>query len=294
MNKTRRADRSHTRISQKVAREFQAYMEDDLPQGEPIVKTCRRLLLQRLRAYFSRPPPSTYVPASEAAIAKEVFARDIYRFRPTCCLKSGRCFLKPGDTLLDIGAHIGLTALAASSVAARVVAVEPNPRCFAIMKRNLTGRSAGCEFVLEQMAVSGSPGKLDFWLHKGRGKGRKGKRRDRLFFGGLYKRRPVQSTPIVVDAQRLDWFISRHNPDVIKLDAEGAEIEIGRCRADAWGRVRAIVAEWDWTHHDLSAWGATKAALQRSGFDVKHPKLPEALPVRAKNTGMIIVATRHL
>ena len=290
LNKASRIDVSHGRITQKVAGEYKAYMEESerkLPRKEALVQRCRQVLAQRLRAYYSQLPANTYVPRTETTIVAEIFSRDVYRFLPDCCLPKERCLLMPGDTVLDIGAHVGLASLAASSVAKTVVAVEPHPRCFSILQRNLAGRDSSTEYVLEQKAVSREPGKVKLWLHKGKGSGR-----SRLFFSSLYKKRPMRSKPVLVDGQPLQWFISRYEPDVVKLDGEGCEIELGNCKV--WGRVRTIVAEWDWKYHGLCTWARTRKALERSGFHIKHANIPKSLPIPGKNSGMIFVATRQL
>lgn len=45
---------------------------------------------------------------------------------------------KPGQTLIDVGANVGMySLLAAAKGAGRVVAVEPNPNSFAVLTRNI-------------------------------------------------------------------------------------------------------------------------------------------------------------
>lgn len=49
-------------------------------------------------------------------------------------------YLRPGDTVIDVGAHIGFTALVASAAVApsgRVYALEPHPRIFAFLQENI-------------------------------------------------------------------------------------------------------------------------------------------------------------
>ena len=128
--------------------------------------------------------------------------------------------------------------LNASNVVAKVVAVEPHPRCFSILQAKFANRNSSCTFVLAQKAGSRTPGKLKLWQHKCRGRGR-----NRLFFSSLYKKLPMQDTPILVEGRRLDWFIERYNPHVVKLNAEGCEVELGCC--SNWKRVRTIICERD-------------------------------------------------
>ncbi len=49
-------------------------------------------------------------------------------------------FIQPGDLCFDIGAHVGNRVLVWSRLGARIVAVEPQPACLALLRR-LYGRS---------------------------------------------------------------------------------------------------------------------------------------------------------
>src|SRR5262249_21732360 len=74
--------------------------------------------------------------------------------------------LKPGMILLDIGAHIGQYTLVASQLVGDTGAVhsfEPDPETFNWLSRNLQ-MNARRNVHLNQLALSGKPGKTKFYL----------------------------------------------------------------------------------------------------------------------------------
>lgn len=63
--------------------------------------------------------------------------------------------IRPGDLCFDIGAHVGNRVNAWSRLGARIVAVEPQPHCMALLRR-LYGRASN--IVLVEEAVGAAPG----------------------------------------------------------------------------------------------------------------------------------------
>lgn len=66
-----------------------------------------------------------------------------------------RRLLRPGELYFDIGAHVGNRIAAALAAGARVVAVEPQPSCVAVLRR-LYGRNPRVTLLPE--AVGAAPG----------------------------------------------------------------------------------------------------------------------------------------
>jgi len=64
-------------------------------------------------------------------------------------------FIRPGDLCFDVGAHVGNRVFAWSRLGARIVAVEPQPACLALLRR-LYGRSP--RVTLVDQAVGAVPG----------------------------------------------------------------------------------------------------------------------------------------
>lgn len=121
--------------------------------------------------------------------------------------------LRPGATLLDVGAHVGYyTLLAARLVGSggSVYAFEPNPRNCAFLRRHVAAN--GCDHVrVEEAAAANVNGVAGFDFGTGSGTGH-------LAAGGAVEVRTV----------RLDDFCRDHDiaPDAIKIDVEGAELDV--------------------------------------------------------------------
>jgi len=66
-------------------------------------------------------------------------------------------FIKPGDLVFDVGAHVGDRIAAFRRLGARVVACEPNPALVKAL-RLIYGRDA--DVVIEPVAVGAKPGEI--------------------------------------------------------------------------------------------------------------------------------------
>lgn len=128
--------------------------------------------------------------------------------------------IKKGDVVLDIGANIGYYSVLASKLVGKkgkVYAFEPDPRNLKLLYKNLEVN--GCQNVVVVEAALGSKkGKLFLTQdisnpgESSLAKGKKGKK-------------------ILVDVIRLDDFVRQKrikNVDLIKIDVEGAELEVLR------------------------------------------------------------------
>ena len=70
-------------------------------------------------------------------------------------------FIAPGDLCFDLGSHVGNRLLVWSRLGARVVAVEPQPQCMALLRR-WYGRRPNITLVEE--AVGAAPGVETLWI----------------------------------------------------------------------------------------------------------------------------------
>ncbi|HVK18491.1 MAG TPA: FkbM family methyltransferase [Fimbriiglobus sp.] len=125
--------------------------------------------------------------------------------------------LKPGDTFIDVGANFGFyTVLAARLVGptGRVIAFEPDPRSFELLRRNVE-RNGCTNVVLEQKALSSEPGTLTLQVSDSNRGGHS------VVRGGT---EDVSHT-VDVPAVRLDDYLSGRDVrvDLVKIDTEGAE-----------------------------------------------------------------------
>jgi FkbM family methyltransferase len=173
-------------------------------------------------------------------------------------------YLRPGDTVVDCGAHVGLySAIAARLVGdeGRVVAVEPNPATAALLRRNLAGaRSAR---VVE--AALGA-GERHATLHLG-------KTGNSAFDSVTDSASEFRGDEVVeVAAMSLDELLaSVGSPKVelLKLDVEGHELRIleGAMASIRAGRLPLMIVEF--TEANARAAGGTRAlaaALRELGY----------------------------
>ena len=136
--------------------------------------------------------------------------------------------LRPGEQVIDVGANYGqYTVLfaALTGPAGRVVAFEPEPKARELLARNVAINDFGRRVTIEPFAVSDSAGRHEFFA-------RPGDNMSSLHRGGLgtnAEASDVQRTQ--VDTVRLDDYLQRNGPaepDWLKVDAEGAEIDVLR------------------------------------------------------------------
>lgn len=120
--------------------------------------------------------------------------------------------LKPGDVVVDVGAHLGVyTAVALRRGAARIVAIEADPVNAVCLGKTFAAEIASGRVVLVPMAAWESEGTLTFYV-----------RNDSL----LGSATSGKGTPVEVPATTLDLVVERHQlprVDLIKMDIEGGE-----------------------------------------------------------------------
>ena len=123
--------------------------------------------------------------------------------------------IKPGDTFVDVGASIGWYTVMASKLVGdkgRVIAFEPEPYAFSLLKRNVEAN--GCNnVVLVQKALSSEPGSITLFVAKThRGEHSVVMKGD-------------SEVSIEVETIRLDDYLQAegYHADFIKIDVEGAE-----------------------------------------------------------------------
>ena len=153
-----------------------------------------------------------FVPAGHSA--GRVYATNSYERDVTSLFLS---LVKPGMTVIDLGAHIGYYSLLASSLAGpagTVYAFEPDPRYYSVLTQNLEAN--GCVNVRTVAeAVSRECGETFMWSEAGAGG------------SNLFARTGAfPNTRIRVRVTTLDDFLARAGwpaVDLIKMDIEGAE-----------------------------------------------------------------------
>jgi FkbM family methyltransferase len=126
-----------------------------------------------------------------------------------------RDLITPGMTVIDVGAHVGLVAIACARRGAEVHAFEPNPDTLRRLRDHIALNEV--EIAVNPVALSNSPGTRT--LYRGAA-GHDG--------GWTFAKHQGPTHEIQVDT--LDDYRDRHrlNVDLIKIDVEGAEAHVLR------------------------------------------------------------------
>lgn len=140
-------------------------------------------------------------------------------------LEPGSCavlcaLLRPGDTMVDVGAHIGTMTLPAARVVGptgRVVAVEPGLRASGLLARSLHINSVSTWTSLHVVAAGAADGEAVLHLS------------DVLGENTLVHEATAQPTAdgAIVPVRALDTLVDGR-VDVVKIDVEGYELQVWR------------------------------------------------------------------
>jgi FkbM family methyltransferase len=135
--------------------------------------------------------------------------------------------VRPGDTVLDVGANIGYYTLHFAKLVGptgRVFAFEPDPRNFALLRRNVA-QNGYTNVTLVQKAVAAQTGPLRLYRNSAN-------RGDHRVYASDAGRESI-----AIDAIRLDDFFAdyRGRVNFIKFDIQGAE-------AAAWHGMSQLLA----------------------------------------------------
>lgn len=144
-----------------------------------------------------------------------------------CAIARGAFEGKPAGTFLDIGANIGLTLVpVAQNPAITCLAFEPEPRNFALLRRNVEHNDPKAHVELFNTALFDKSGTIEFELSP-----------DNLGDHRVRNRTPApgavfrehERDVISVSSKRLDELLDFSKiaaPVVVKLDTQGAEQQI--------------------------------------------------------------------
>lgn len=175
-----------------------------------------------------------------------------------------------GERVLDLGANQGFFSIYAARRGARVIAYEPEPAAFAMLARNLA--RCGLEGAVEARprAVSAAEGAIDLLVPSAAGLCASGMATTSPARARLLRDVGVERLQTVrVASETLASVLERQGPagfDLVKLDCEGAELEILRSALPAaFARVGALVMET----HDAYPQAALYHAVQDLGFAVE-------------------------
>src|SRR5262252_4403222 len=136
--------------------------------------------------------------------------------------------IRPGMTVFDIGAHIGLFGLGAAQrvgQSGRVVAFEPAPQTLAVLRRHVAYNGFERLIDVQPVVVSDSEQPVSFFVYQA-------SMAASMSRANVEDLNPEQRTTpaqeVLVPALTLDAFCRERSmrPDVIKIDVEGAEYRV--------------------------------------------------------------------
>ncbi len=149
--------------------------------------------------------------------------------------------LREGEAFIDVGASVGGWSLWASKQIGRtgvVLALEPNPLAFAWLRRNAAGAR---NIIPLRVAAHSESAVIELWIVNNSMSSTESRETVGELMPGMRRGRLVS-----VNAVRLDSLAARMNPSqgiVIKIDVEGAEMNVLRGATGIMPRVRAAVVE---------------------------------------------------
>jgi FkbM family methyltransferase len=151
--------------------------------------------------------------------------------------------LRPGDTFVDVGANVGMHTLGAARAmegSGRIVAFEPHPITHALLGKSLLLNGFAGLAETYQAAVSNRTGRMP--LHLGLSSGHH----------SLYPLEGESPTAATVEVPlvRLDDVIAGSSVDLIKIDVEGAELDVleGASATLARNPEIALIVEYGGSH----------------------------------------------
>jgi FkbM family methyltransferase len=160
--------------------------------------------------------------------------------------------LPAGGVFVDVGAHVGRWSLRLAGKASRVIAVEPNPATAAVLRAHIALNDVENVDVLE-MAAWDSQTRLGLSDPKGA-----------VTSGST---RVGEDSNGTVDALPLDDVLFAVNPDLIKLDVEGADLHALRGMRDTLARCTPALFIEDHSIYGFYQRAELEAVLHDLGYN---------------------------
>ena len=146
---------------------------------------------------------------TDQKVVDEVVKRNVYEHK-----KFG-FFIKDCPFWVDLGANIGTFTCLAASKGCHVLAFEPEPDNFKLLKDNTKLNESKNVTLVQEGVVAGPDSTLDLYLCKGD---------YNKYRHTIFKKRGRASIPIKV--RNFQKVLDTYKPNGVKIDIEGAEIEL--------------------------------------------------------------------
>jgi FkbM family methyltransferase len=176
-----------------------------------------------------------------------------------------------GSTVVDVGANVGMFAVRQAARGAHVYAFEPNPDCYRRLARAVVENAATSAISLFNYAVGAAPGTGTLRVPD-----------NRTALGSLAA---IGSETVTfsseVSVTCLDLILPAlavPHVDLLKIDAEGAEVEVLRGAAQTLRHTERVILEYhsDGLRDEVSAVLAGHGFRQVLHVDTPAPYLPDA------------------
>lgn len=122
--------------------------------------------------------------------------------------------VRPGDTVLEVGAGIGFIGLLSARLAGqagRVVSYEANPHLKPVIEKNYALNPLNPDLRMRAITQDGAP--VSFHVS------------DNVVSSSLYQRAETQAV-VTVESDALEAALAEVAPDVLVMDVEGAEVDL--------------------------------------------------------------------
>jgi FkbM family methyltransferase len=173
--------------------------------------------------------------------------------------------VRPGTTMFDVGANIGLMAIPVlkSCSDCRVVSFEPSVNVLPSLRRTIAGSPFGTRWQLIEKAVGTFEGTADFAMSS---------QAESLFDGFRNTQRASASSIITVPVTTLDaaWrSLGKPEVSIIKCDVEGADLDVLQGARECLAATDAAVLI-EWNAINLAAYQRPFNALLEFARDVAY------------------------
>lgn len=159
---------------------------------------------------------------------------------------------RPQQVMIDIGANIGTTSVPFALAGYTVVAVEPVPATFDMLKSNVRMNALESRVNCVQSAISEQSGVLEMWTGDGSGQAEvavPGREPAATRWGGAGRIVEVESRPL--HEILLAGSVAAHEVALVWADVQGAETAVIRTATDLWTTGVPLYCEVDPTSLEL-------------------------------------------